>query len=202
MTKQNTTLRVPLFPLGTVLFPQGVLPLRIFEPRYLTMVGECMRSGSEFGVVLITEGREAGMAAQFHQIGTLARIEDFDQLEDGHLGITCRGGRRFSVIEHTLQDDQLIYADVTIIGDNDDNNILLPEDFSSMREFVRDLTKRDELKEWANAIQPEWENAEWLSCRLSELLPLTMESRQALLEMTLPDRLVQLSGVMRENKLI
>ena len=202
MKEQNTTLRVPLFPLGTVLFPQGVLPLRIFEPRYLTMVGECMRGGTEFGVVLITEGQESGMAAKFHQIGTLARIEDFDQLEDGHLGITCRGGSRFSVIEHTLQADQLICADVTILGDDDDNNILLPEDFSSMREFVRDLTKRDELKEWARAIQPEWENAEWLSCRLSELLPLTMESRQALLEMPLPDRLIQLSGVMRENKLI
>ncbi len=197
-----TTQSVPLFPLSTVLFPQGLLPLRIFEPRYLTMVGDCMRNGSEFGVVLITEGREAGKPARFHQIGTLARIEDFDQLDDGHLGITCRGGHRFSVIEHSIEDNQLIFADVDTLYEAETDLEALPEGFASMREFVRDLTQRDELKEWAESINPDWENADWLSCRLSELLPLTMESRQALLEMNLSERLTQLSSVMRQNKLI
>ena len=83
-----TTIKIPLFPLSTVLFPSGVLPLRIFEPRYLSMVSDCMRNESEFGVVLITQGREAGQPAQFHHTGTLARIIDFDQLDDGFLGIT------------------------------------------------------------------------------------------------------------------
>ena len=202
MTESKTTRNVPLFPLSTVLFPQGILPLRIFEPRYLTMVGECMRNGSEFGVVLLAEGKEAGSPTRFHQIGTLARIEDFDQLEDGNLGITCRGGQRFSVVEHSLQDDKLICAEITVLDESDKDDISLPTDYSSMREFVRDLTKRDELKEWTRSINPEWDNADWLSCRLSELLPLTMESRQALLEMALTDRLTQLSSVMRENRLI
>lgn len=196
------TTAVPLFPLSTVLFPQGLLPLRIFEPRYLTMVGDCMRNGSEFGVVLIAEGKEAGKPARFHQTGTLARIEDFDQLDDGHLGITCRGGRRFSVIEHSLQDDQLVCAEIDILDEEEEDPESLPEDFSSMKEFVRDLTQRDELKDWARSINPDWDNAGWLSCRLSELLPLTMESRQVLLEMNLSERLTQLSSVMRQNKLI
>lgn len=193
-------MQVPLFPLSTVLFPQGVLPLRVFEPRYLTMVGDCMRKGSEFGVVLVTKERESGKPAKFHQIGTLARIEDFDQLDDGNLGITCRGNQRFSVIEHHLQDDQLINAQIDVLKDNEIQE--LPEEFSPMREFVRDLCAREELRDWARTIDPDWENADWLSCRLAELLPLSMESRQALLEMSCQKRLSKLSEVMRENKLI
>lgn len=196
------TTAVPLFPLSTVLFPQGLLPLRIFEPRYLAMVGDCMRNGSEFGVVLITDGQEAGGPARFHQTGTLAQIEDFDQLDDGHLGITCRGGRRFSVVEHSLQDDRLICADIELLNEEEQDPGSFPEDFSSMQEFVRDLTQREELKDWAHSINPDWDNADWLSCRLSELLPVTMESRQVLLEMNLSERLTQLSNVMRQNKLI
>ena len=86
-----STLEIPLFPLKTVLFPGGVLPLRIFEPRYLDMVSQCLKSDSRFGVVAIVEGNEAGTGATFTEMGTLAQIVDFDQLEDGLLGLTCRG---------------------------------------------------------------------------------------------------------------
>ena len=196
------TLKVPLFPLSTVLFPQGVLPLRIFEPRYLSMVAECMRNELEFGVVLITAGSDAGEPARFHQIGTLARIEDFDQLDDGYLGITCRGGRRFKVLEHALNDDHLVEAGIEILADTAADLSVLNEDFPSMIKFAHDLMKRDELKEWLKSIDPQWDNPQWLSCRLSELLPLSLESRQTLLEMPLTDRLTQLSNVLRENKLI
>ena len=197
-----TAAKVPLFPLSTVLFPEGVLPLRIFEPRYLSMVAACMRNGSEFGVVLIIQGREVGRPAGFHQIGTLSRIEDFDQLDDGFLGITCRGGRRFTVLEHAVRDDQLVYASIDMLTDMSADELILPEDFPSMREFMRNLMKRGELKEWVKNIDPEWDNPVWLSYRLSELLPLSMERRQALLEMPLTERLSRLSSIMRENKLI
>lgn len=196
------TAKVPLFPISSVLFPQGMLPLRIFEPRYLSMVAACMRQDSEFGVVLITEGHEAGRPARFHQIGTLARIEDFDQLDDGYLGITCRGGQRFKVLEHAVRDDQLVHARIEILGDMLIEELTLPQDYPSMREFMRDLMKRDELVEWQKTIDPQWDSPQWLSCRLSELLPLSMESRQLLLEMPLNERLAQLSSVMRDNKLI
>src|SRR3954462_12375771 len=81
----------PLFPLNTVLFPGGPLPLRIFEARYVDMVRKCMREGAPFGVILIRAGQEAGEVASVANIGTSARVIDFDQMPDGLLGIVCTG---------------------------------------------------------------------------------------------------------------
>ena len=188
---------VPLFPLNLVLFPGGVLPLRIFEPRYLTMIGECMKNGSAFGVVL--SANES--IKTFHSVGTLAQIEDFDQLEDGYLGVTCRGTERFNVLSHKLQDDQLIVAEIEIVQEPEPEQDL-PTNISQMTQFMRTLCDQEDLKEWASTLRPEWDNRDWLSCRLSELLPLSIESRQALLEMSCSQRLSQLSRVMQENKMI
>src|SRR5512143_1713141 len=91
-----------LYPLNTVLFPGGVLPLRIFEPRYLNMVSGCMKAGHGFAVVAIQEGSETGTAASFQKIGTLARIADFDRLENGLLGIICQGGQRLQVMSYQV----------------------------------------------------------------------------------------------------
>jgi Lon protease-like protein len=88
---------LPLFPLNTVLLPGGRLPLRIFEPRYLDMVRDCMREGTGFGVCLILDGSEAGRPATPARFGTEARIVDFDTLDDGLLGITAEGTARVRV---------------------------------------------------------------------------------------------------------
>lgn len=193
-------MEIPLFPLGTVLFPGGILPLRIFEPRYLTMIGDCMRQGTGFGVVLITEGREAGQAARFHEIGTLARIEDFDRLDDGLLGITGRGDFRFRVLSHRVREDQLIIATVTPLEDEVDPP--LPDAFPRMQDFLRGLYGREDLKAWADSIDPQWDNGHWLACRLIEVLPLASEGRQALLEMESGERLEKLSEVMTDNDIL
>jgi len=198
-----TTTTVPLFPLNLVLFPGGVLPLRIFEPRYLTMIGECMKNGRPFGVVLSAGTGQSDGARRFHTVGTLAQIEDFDQLEDGFLGVTCRGTARFNVQEHRLQDDQLILADVEIIETTDSEiDEGLPVNIEKMTIFLRNLCEQADLKDWASTLRPDWESQDWLSCRLSELLPLSIESRQALLEMSHFRRLSHLSKVMQENKMI
>lgn len=194
--------KIPLFPLTTVLFPQGILPLRIFEPRYLSMISDCMRNDSEFGVVLITQGHEAGEPAEFHQMGTLARIIDFDQLDDGFLGITCRGGSRFSVTEHGIEQDSLIYASIDLLSPTLTDHDELPKEFHSMKDFIKNLMKQEELKPWVDSIDPDWDSPDWLSYRLAEILPLSMESRQALLEMPLNERLSQIGAVMREHNLI
>ena len=197
MAEQTT---IPLFPLGTVLFPDGVLPLRIFEPRYLSMVGQCMRQGNGFGVVLITSGGEAGKAAEFNRIGTLARIEDFDQLEDGRLGITCRGGERFRVAHHGVGEDQLITASVELLEEEADP--VLPETYDKLKGFLRGLYQREDLKAWADTVHPDWENSGWLACRLIEVLPLDMNIRQALLEMGIGERLANVSRVMEDNGML
>ena len=104
---------LPLFPLKTVLFPGCVLDLQIFEARYLDMIARCMKQGTGFGVVCILEGREVGDAPQdIAGIGCEALIRDFQQQDNGLLGIRVEGGRRFEVLSTELQRDQLLVAQV------------------------------------------------------------------------------------------
>ena len=92
-------MQVPLFPLNTVLFPGGVLPLRVFEARYMDMVRECMKGSDPFGVVLITRGSEVGAPASTESVGTLARIVAWDMPRLGLLHLRAVGSERFR-IEH------------------------------------------------------------------------------------------------------
>ena len=104
---------LPLFPLNAVLFPGCVLDLQIFEARYLDMIGRCMKQGEGFGVVCITEGSEVGNVPEgFSQIGCEARVTDFQQQDNGLLGIRVMGGRRFRVVEAQTQRDSLLLAEV------------------------------------------------------------------------------------------
>ena len=106
-------MRLPLFPLSTVLFPGCVLDLQIFEARYLDMIARCMKQGTGFGVVCILDGREVGNAPQdIAGIGCEALIRDFQRQDNGLLGIRVEGGRRFEVLSTELQRDQLLVAQV------------------------------------------------------------------------------------------
>src|SRR5512139_3168148 len=121
---------IPLFPLNTVLFPGGPLPLRIFEARYLDLVKRCLREDSGFGVVLIREGVEAGGPAQTYDVGTYARIVDFSQQPDGLLGIRAQGERRFRIVERRRARDGLNLADVEWLPA--DPSVALPEEFAEI----------------------------------------------------------------------
>lgn len=109
---------LPLFPLNAVLFPGCVLDLQIFEARYLDMIGRCMKQGEGFGVVCITEGSEVGDVPDgFSQIGCEALVTDFQQQDNGLLGIRVVGGRRFRVIDAESQRDNLLLAEVEWLED-------------------------------------------------------------------------------------
>jgi Lon protease-like protein len=112
---------LPLFPLNAVLFPGCVLDLQIFEARYLDMIGRCMKQGEGFGVVCITEGSEVGNVPEgFSQIGCEALVTDFQQQDNGLLGIRVVGGRRFRVVEAQTQRDNLLLAEVEWLGEPDE----------------------------------------------------------------------------------
>lgn len=175
---------LPLFPLNTVLFPGGVLPLRIFEPRYLNMVSGCMKAGHGFGVVAIQEGSETGTAASFQKIGTLAQIADFDRLEDGLLGIICQGGQRLQIMSHRVQTDQLILGRVNFLPD-DPLRPPLPT-HAPLLTFLRHILEQKELQYYTRFLQPAWDSAAWVGNRVAELLPLPLSLKQALLELTDP----------------
>lgn len=110
-------MEIPLFPLNTVLLPGGILPLQLFEPRYLDMAAKCLKTDSAFGVVLIKQGSEAGTPTTTFDTGTTARIKDWDQLDNGMLGVQCCGEKIF-VIQHTeVQPLNLLHATVNVVDD-------------------------------------------------------------------------------------
>ena len=110
-------MQIPIFPLNTVLFPGGVLPLRVFEARYMDMTRECMRKGAPFGVCLIREGREVGAAAVPHTIGCLANIADWDMQQLGLLQLRTVGGSRFRILSQQIAGNGLITAEVELLAD-------------------------------------------------------------------------------------
>ena len=173
------SMRIPLFPLNTVLFPGGTLTLRIFEPRYLRMVSDCLANQRPFGVCLIRSGREVGSIAEPFGIGTLAHIVDWEQRQDGLLGITARGDRRFSIGQTEADAQQLLHADVTLL-EPDAATPLAPE-FRPLAELLQRI--HDQLGSTGLAKpEPMRDDAGWVGCRLAELLPLPLRDKQRLLE--------------------
>ncbi|MGA0102709.1 MAG: LON peptidase substrate-binding domain-containing protein [Steroidobacteraceae bacterium] len=190
-----TTRQLPLFPLNLVLFPGGPLPLRIFETRYVDMVRRCLREESGFGVVCITEGPEAAGKTSFHAVGTEAKIIDFNRLEDGLLGITCLGQRRFRVLEAWRAEDGLNLGRVEEIAP--EPNLAVPPEFA----FVADAARKilPELGDLYAQVRPAYDDAAWVGYRLAEVLPISLADKQALLEMDDPlARLAAFAPVIRK----
>jgi hypothetical protein len=180
---------IPLFPLNTVLFPGGPLPLRIFETRYIDLVRRCMREDSGFGVVLIRDGSEAGGPATTFDVGTYARIVDFSQQPDGLLGIRAKGERRFRIVERRRARDGLNLADVVWLPQEPE--IGLPEEFAPLGVALEDALAQ--LGELYEGVPREPTDATWVSARLAEILPVPVVHKQHCLELDNPvERLIYL----------
>ncbi|OUD14385.1 LON peptidase substrate-binding domain-containing protein [Thioflexithrix psekupsensis] len=180
MSKNDVELTVPLFPLHTVLFPGGIVPLRIFEPRYLDMVSHCLRTDSPFGVCLIQEGSELDHQVQIHDTGTLAKIIHWDRRADGLLGIDAQGQQRFRVLSRRTLSNQLIEARVKLLADDPVQE--LPHLFEELADILAHLLKQLD-KHYCSLLNIDYRSANWVSHRLSELLPLPLKQRQQLLEL-------------------
>lgn len=177
---------VPLFPLGTVLFPDGPLPLRVFEPRYLAMVSRCLREELEFGVVLIIDGKGTG-EVETSDVGTMARIVDWYQGSDGILGITARGTRQFRLHSVSRQADGLYLGEIELLPDVPRQP--LPEEFQPMATLLASVI--DDLGRLYDAIDKRYDDAAWVGCRLAEIVPMPPADKQRCLELTDPVELLQ-----------
>ena len=180
---------LPLFPLQAVLVPGAALDLRIFERRYLDMVGECGRNGIGFGVCLLLEGNEVGAPATPAAFGTEALIEDFGTTPDGLLSLRVRGRRRFSVIHTRVRDSGLIIADVQFRDEYAGSARLRPE-----HALLAELSRRILMQATGAKTDPEpalFEDATWVGWQLAELLPLSLAQRQALLQLDDPHARLQ-----------
>ena len=187
----------PLFPLNTVLFPGGPLPLRIFETRYVDMVRRCMREDCPFGVVLIRAGAEVGAVGDTAEIGTTARIVDFHSLADGLLGITCMGERKFRILKRWQQSDGLNLADIEFVPAEEAAEV--PGEFLHLGELLRKVLP--ELGELYAEVPKHFNDASWVGHRLAEILPVALSEKQHCLELDDPVlRLQRLNPLIRRNE--
>ena len=185
MSEEN----LPLFPLSNMLFPQQRLDLQIFEQRYLSLVSECLRNGTGFGVVQIREGKEVGPAAQVFQVGVEATIVDWTQLPNGLLGITIEGGRKFRLLSTEVQADELMRAQVLWLAD--EPQIEVPERFQGLNELCEQLKQHPAVHAFK---LPPLVCSRDLGWQLCQLLPLSAADKVNLLALDDPmERLQRLA---------
>ena len=170
---------LPLFPLNTVLFPGGRLPLRIFEQRYMDMAKACLRDGSPFGVCLIREGAEVGAPATPVAVGCLARIGHWDMPQLGLLEITALGAQRFRILERRVEPSGLALASFETLEQDVDSGI--PASCAGCARLLERV-----IEQQAGLFEPphRLDSASWVSARLAEILPLPLAAKQELLELT------------------
>ncbi len=190
MTQASTSL--PIFPLNTVLFPGGLLPLRVFEARYMDMIRNAMRDASTFGVCLIRKGREVGEhGVETEEVGCRARIDDWNMEQLGVLQIATSGTERFRIVTRRIQSDGLLVADVEPF--DIEPSVPLPKDAADCQALLRRIVQRledasgakkdDEGDDDALPIAKPYlfDDSTWVSNRLCEFLPIPLGAKQKLM---------------------
>lgn len=168
---------VPLFPLATVLYPGGLLPLKIFEQRYVEMTKACLRDATPFGVCLIREGQEVGAPAAPHAVGCLARIEQWDVPHPNLFTVLARGGGRFRIIDTTVAASGLITGRVVALPEPTPPDTVDP----ACREVLRLAIERAGADSVPGPLR--LDDPAWVSYRLAEVLPIAPATKQMLLEL-------------------
>ena len=182
------TTDIALFPLSAVLFPGGPLSLRIFERRYLDLIRDCSRHGTGFGVVLIREGRDTDAASSIHDVGCEARIVDFSTLPDGLLGIRVEGMRRFRIRDSRAQTGGLRTADIDWLPQADAAPV--PSEFAVLVTILERLAEHGD-SQLAAAAKACFDDADWVSWRVIERLPLDNDEKQQALTQDDPHQRLQ-----------
>ena len=206
MTQPLTLSSLPLFPLNSVLFPDGVLALRVFEVRYLDMVRKCHHAGAPFGIVALTQGNEVRQAGapdeRFHDIGTLAVIEKLDNPQPGLITLLCRGSQRFRITARRHLPHGLWIADVEQLAT--DLAVSIPEDLlttaTTLAQVLASLRERDTGS--GTALHPtpdQLDDCGWVANRWCELLPIPLELKQRLMELDNPLVRLELVGDVLER---
>ena len=192
MTKSNPTPRkIPLFPLGTVLFPDGVIALKIFEARYLDMIKQCLRDKTEFGVVSIIKNPEINdqdLPPTFSNIGTLALIEDFDPVQPALYMTKSFGTQRFKLLNSAQQENGLWVGEVELL--DKDPLMPIPQEHQGVAKLLDEIIsviQSEDLLGDAPFKKPfKTDDCGWVSNRLAELLPISLAQKNHLLAQTNP----------------
>jgi len=181
--------KIPLFPLGTVLFPDGVIALKIFEARYLDMIKRCLREKTEFGVVSILKDQDDETSSpSFSQIGTLAQIEDFDPVQPALYMTKSVGTQRFRLLNSQQEPNGLWIGEVELL--ENDPITPIPEEHQRvvnlLNEIISVIQSEDLLGESPFKKPFKIDDCGWVSNRLAELLPISLAQKNHLLAQTNP----------------
>ncbi|MGQ7844126.1 LON peptidase substrate-binding domain-containing protein [Granulosicoccus sp. 3-233] len=172
-------MQLPLFPLSSIVLPDGLMPLRLFERRYIDMIKDCFRNDSGFGVCLIKSGREAGGVAEPYPLGTRVSIVDFDQGSDGLLHITVKGEEEFRLLTYVTADSGLLVGEVEVFAARPPTPMLPEFELLAKKlDLILSYLETDIHFE-----QMRLDDADWVSHRLLEVLPLASEAKYELLQM-------------------
>lgn len=200
---------LPLFPLNTVLFPCGILPLKVFETRYMDMVRDCMKREIPFGVVLIKSGQEVGTAAEPESVGCLAHIRQWDAPQLGVLLLRTQGGARFRILETCTCKDQHLEARVEML---DDISSVLPQQHQAcadtLKLVIHDICAQGHAEQGGDFENPfpetlQLNDAGWVANRWSEILPIPLKARQKFLELSDPQsRLTIIHQYLQQHHII
>ena len=173
---------IPIFLLSSIIFPGGYMSLRIFERRYLDMVKNCVKNNTGFGISLIRASDN-----RYYNVGTFCKIIDWDQMNDGLLGITARGKYRYKILESSVQHDGLLTANIEIVEEPSFKDI--PIELMPYSDFLKNILNqypefyhRDGIKYYSES--------GWVGSRLAEVLPMSLNEKQVILE--IDDYLVRL----------
>jgi len=198
------TTALPLFPLKTVLFPGGILPLKVFEQRYVTMTKACIKDEAPFGVCMLTRGEEVvrsrgGGELAFERIGTRARIVSWDMPQLGIFHIRTEGLARFQVRSHSVGSDGLVIGEVTDIAPEPAREV--SEAFRPLARFLEILIERVGKENFPSTLA--LGDASWVGYRLAEVLPLPLTIKQSMLEINEAEvRLTALAQFLKKQNLI
>ena len=192
MQSFTESLKIPLFPLGTTLYPDGIIALKIFEVRYLDMIKNCLRQASPFGVVTLDQGAEvriAGEQVEFHELGTLARISHFDAVQPNLFMIRANGEQRFRILNSELAVNGLWWAEVELIAT--DEEIEIPSELQPSAKALKKIIDTIDLQEIPENEHPflkpyRLHDCAWVANRCAELLDLPAAQKQHLLTMENP----------------
>lgn len=181
---------LPLFPLKTVLFPDGILPLKVFEARYIDMIRECMKDNAPFGVVLIKSGQEVGNAAEPEEVGCLAHITGWDMETLGVMMLRTQGGERFRIRQTRVLPDQRLEARVEMIAPDSpapasDIHVTCAK---TLKIVIDDVNAKGRAEQGSGFVSPfshpiRLDSASWVANRWCEILPIPLKARQKLLEL-------------------
>jgi len=203
---EETMQGLAIFPLATILFPGGVLPLRVFETRYMDMVRECMKHDRPFGVCQISRGHDTGLPAEHERIGCLARITQWDMVQLGLLHLRVCGSRRFRIVERYVEKSALIRANVVLL--DEDPEVPVPPDLHCCRDLVKRLVEQLEQEEPRQdhrlvSTPYAYDSASWIGNRLCEFLPIPPKAKQKLMELDEPlTRLYLVKQFLEKEKIL